>query len=156
VIGNVSGSKAADTWSLTSFAGSGFITKTAPMSKKALLIPMAVWFLAYGASQCKTQLTMSTNFCDHLKTDNWQGLKKDVNAYLHTIKPQDGPEANFKKIADWIREHDCVTNVTIQPGEIRTYPPQKQIAIDVKDNGGTLAKTIGISFSDKRYEINIH
>ena len=125
------------------------------MLKKVLLIPVTVWFVASGVSQCKTQRTMHTNFCDHIKTDNWQGLKKDVNAYLHTIKPQDGPEANFKKIADWIRTHDCVTNVTVQPGEIRTYPPQKQLVIDVEDNGGHISKTIGISFSDKKYEINI-
>jgi hypothetical protein len=125
------------------------------MSAKALMIPAAVWILAFGISQCETQRNMSSNFCDNIRTDNWQGLKKDVNAFLKTIKPEEGSETNFKKIADWIRTHDCVTNVTVQPGEIRTFPPLKQITVDIKDNGGRISKTLGISFSDKKYEINI-
>ena len=98
---------------------------------------------------------MSDNFCNYIKSDNWQGLKKEVNSFLVRLKPGDSQEINFKKIKDWISSHDCVTNVIMQPGEIRTYPPIKEFTVELKDNGGSLSKTIGISFSDKKYEINI-
>jgi hypothetical protein len=125
------------------------------MSAKALMIPAAVWILAFGISQCETQRNMSSNFCDNIKTDNWQGLKKDVNGFLKTIKPEEGSETNFKKIADWIRTHDCVTNITVQPIEISTYPPIKQLTVELKNESSTISKTIGIRYTDKKYEIDI-
>lgn len=98
---------------------------------------------------------MSANFCLYLQTDDWKGLKKEVNAFLHTLKPEDDPETNFKKIGDWISSHDCVTNVTVQPVEISTDPPIKVITVALNDNGNSLSKTIGIRFSKTKYEINI-
>ena len=126
------------------------------MSKHFLAQLMMIFFVvSYYSMQCSNKNNMSTNFCNYLKTDNREGLKKEVNSFLATIKPGDGQELNFKKIKDWISSHDCVTSVIIQPGEIRTYPPIKEFTVDLKDNGGGFSKTISISFSDKKYEINV-
>lgn len=103
----------------------------------------------------KTISTMS-DFCSDIKNDNWKGVKNEVNAFLKTLNPSEDHNQNFQKIKDWLLTHGCVSDVRIQLGEIRTLPPIKEIKIDINTSQGVVTKSIGISFSSEKYEIDIY
>lgn len=114
--------------------------------------------LSFSCTEAPDNKTISTmsDFCSDIKNDNWQGVKKEANAFLKTLKPSEDKSQDFQKIKDWLLTHECVSEVTIEHGEIRTLPPIKEFKIDINTDQGVVTKSIGIRFSNKGYEININ
>ncbi len=99
---------------------------------------------------------MSKSFCDCLIKNDWPCVKKDINKYLNTIDKntaEDSISAGFKQ---WLLKNDCIKEVNILPGMVRTDPPIKQFELNVKTPSGTVGRTIGIQISKTILKAHIY
>jgi len=105
---------------------------------------------------CNNDKTMSKNFCDCLKQDDWACIKKEVDKYLNTLdknEQEDNITADFKK---WLMKNECIQEVDIQQGLIETNPPIKQFALKITTPNGIMTKTIGVQISKTVLKAYIH
>jgi hypothetical protein len=94
------------------------------------------------------------DFCKALEEDDRASLRAILNPVLARLDPKANREESFGKIQQWLAAHECVASVEIIPGELRSKPPIKQFAVQLKRPVKPGPRSIGVLLSPGGFEFH--
>lgn len=118
----------------------GSIKKTIFMKAFSLFL---VALIMVENIKCRTN-KLQSGFCSALASDN-RKMTTIIDSFLVAMDKNISREQQFANIRNWLLRQDCVREVTLNNGYIRTSPPLKIITVTAKDDKILIKKTISIS-----------
>lgn len=100
------------------------------------------------SSKCEDKSTQH-HFCTAFESND-KDLKNIVDTFLNSLNKNLSKEQQFIEIQNWLLKQNCVKEVKITEGYLRTEPPIKKIIVTVNTQNNVLKKTINISVESDR------
>lgn len=100
------------------------------------------------SSKCENKSTQR-NFCTAFESND-KDLKNIVDTFLYSLNKNLSKEQQFIEIQNWLLKQNCIKEVKITEGYLRTEPPIKQIIVTVNTQSNVLKKMISISVESNR------
>lgn len=94
---------------------------------------------------------MNKDFCHAIKENDRELLQVLLNAQLEKLDSSNTLNDNFQQFKSWLINHDCISDVEIVQGVLRSEPPIKEFILTLKnDLNNNKIRSIGIQlFPDK-------
>ena len=73
-----------------------------------------------------------------------------MDTFLYSLNKNLSKEQQFIEIQNWLLKQNCIKEVKITEGYLRTEPPIKQIIVTVNTQSNVLKKMISISVESNR------
>ena len=69
--------------------------------------------------------------------------------------PVDDHDAAFEALREWLAGHDCVADVEVVPGMLRSQPPIKEFAVTLEGSDPPEYRSVGVHVTRSGYVFNI-
>ncbi|WP_339711907.1 hypothetical protein [uncultured Kriegella sp.] len=113
---------------------------------KSIVLVVITFSIAINIWQCKTA---ENSFCE-IFGKSQEDLRTNANHLFNQFNSIQDNEMRFLKIKDFLYQQDCVDNVEIGKGYLRTQPPMKQIFITTFVNETLSRYIINVSLGTNR------
>jgi len=97
---------------------------------------------------CSDSVVYYKDVCEGIALNQFENLENRLKNFVDELEKADGDEENFTKIESFLNNFNCVDQVKIFKGIIKTEPEQKEFRIDF--NTG-VAKIIDVYILENNY-----
>lgn len=129
--------------------GSGDTTKNTSTCEKD--IPHPLFTSTHRSStffSCEKEETphlSDTEFCSSLLEGDYDQLTPVLNHFFENQNQNDSEEQKMKRLANWLREKSCISNVEVLCVScIQTNPLLSEIQVHISTGGKTVTKKLDI------------